>query len=117
MDEYGCYRNNESDWKEISNSLKKIGSVVFPYSNGNGCCMIILICDRYEQMGIMPFGGKPDGRLYVGIYGRGCNHLSTKQIHPSYIEEKLTKNPEDASIFAEMWNGIMKYYRGENIDT
>jgi hypothetical protein len=106
MDEFGIYRNTKEDFEEIRQRLDDFGDIVFPYSYDQMGCMIIHISRRFHIMSSMPFGGNPAGRIYVGIYGRGCNHLGKKYIYPSYVFEKLNLGVTDADGFCELWNGV-----------
>jgi len=108
MDEYGSYRNNESDWFELREHLKDHGSIVFPYSYDGDGQMIIHIDSTYTKLGITPFGGNPKGRYYVGIDGRGCGHFAPKHTEASYFEEKLKLGKGDADGLAELWGELFK---------
>lgn len=103
MDKYGCMRVTKEDAADVRQSLAQAGSVVFVLSGDGVGAMIIFICSQFEKLGVMPFGGNPIGRCYVGVYGQGCNHLSMGKIHPGYIAEKLNLHDEDAETFAKFW--------------
>lgn len=103
MDEYGCMRVTQEDALEVRQSLAQGGSVVFALSGDQIGAMIICVTTQFEKLGVMPFGGNPIGRAYVGVYGRGCSHLAMGETHPSYISEKLNLTQEDAKTFAEFW--------------
>lgn len=104
MDDYGCARLTKEDAKEIWTALDRTGSVVFPLTAGDSIgCMIVIITRIFEKVGVMPFGGNPTGRMYVGIYGRGCNHFSMDSIHAGYFEEKLQISREEAETFSKFW--------------
>lgn len=104
MDEYGCMKPTEADALEVREALRLGGSAVFPLSGDQIGCMIILINTQFEKIGTMPFGGNPVGRAYVGVYGKGCNHLSMEHTHPGYIAEKLNLAQSDAETFAKFWD-------------
>lgn len=107
-DEYGCSRINEADAKEVRQALEFSGTAVFPLSGDGGGCIIVLVCTQFYKIGVMPFGGNPTGRAYVGVYGRGCNHLSMEPepIHPSYLVEKLNLHFEEAEWLSRFWSMI-----------
>jgi hypothetical protein len=104
MDQYGCLKVDRTSADEVRDSLNLRGSVVFPLSGDQIGCMIIHIDTMFEKIGVMPFGGNPIGRVYVGVYGRGCNHLSKEHIHPGYISEKLNLHQDDAETFSKFWD-------------
>jgi hypothetical protein len=104
MDKYGCLKPTLEDAQNVKQALALCSSAVFTLSGDDIGAMIIFISTQFEKIGTMPFGGNPVGRAYVGIYGRGCNHLSMGEIHPGYIEEKLGVGREESETFAEFWN-------------
>jgi hypothetical protein len=106
MDEYGTYRNTIKDWELLRAELDISGTIVFPYSADGVGCMIILISNNFNILGTMPFGGSPRDRIYVGIYGRGCVHLSKDHVKLEYLQEKLLISQGDAKDFLELWNGL-----------
>lgn len=108
MDAYGSMTVCQADADEVYQSLAQGGSCVFPLASGDGGALIVLLCSQFEKLGIMPFGGNPVGRIYVGLYGRGCNHLSTEEIHPGYIEEKLGIPRVEAEEFSKFWTLLWK---------
>jgi hypothetical protein len=115
MDEFGCYRHTTEDAAEVAKQLNANGTVVFPYSYDQVGCMLVLISNNFAKLGVMPFGGNPDGRNYVGIFGRGCGHLSAENGPvESYVEEKLNLQGEDAKNFAEFYQWIVQHARGYN---
>lgn len=104
MDEYGSFRHTKEDAKEIAESLSREPAVVFSYSHNQVDAIIVILAKQFEKLGVMPFGGNPQGRIYCGIYGRGCAHLSLDEgTHYSYLDEKLNirdqKMAENFSIF------------------
>lgn len=103
MDNYGCMRVTAEDAAELRAALARSGSVVFALSGDQAGAMVILVSDQFEKVGVMPFGGNPMGRAYVGVYCRGCNHLSKEKIHEGYIAEKLGLGPVDSKTFADFW--------------
>jgi len=104
-DQYGCSRLTKEDAHEIRQALNLSGTALFPLSGDGGGCLIVLICTQFYKIGVMPFGGNPTGRAYVGVYGRGCNHLSmeAEPIHPGYLIEKLNLHQEEAEWFSQLW--------------
>lgn len=103
MDEFGTFRLNRLDAQKIKESLLDQGTIIFPFSYDKIGCMIIMLCVNPCILGTMPFGGNPRGRVYVGIYGRGCGHFSQGQTHWNYFEEKLGLAEPDAMGFANFW--------------
>ena len=104
MDAYGCFRPTPEDFAEIKRSLKSFGTLVFPYSGDEIGCVILLISTNFTPIGIMPFGGNPNGSVYIGVYGRGLNHLPIKGLHPNYIKEKLGVTGDEAEWISQLWN-------------
>lgn len=112
MDEYGCFRHTKEDAIEIANKLLDTGAVVFSYSHDQVGAMIVLICRHFNKLGVLPFGGNPKDRFYVGIYGTGMGHLSSEVgPHHNYLEDKLNLKGEDAKKFAEFYSWIIEEYR------
>lgn len=106
-DEYGVLQVDENDAKLVREALDRTGSVVFPLPSGDGFgCMIITITTKFEKVGVMPFGGNPTGRAYVGVYGRACNHFEMDETFPGYFAEKLNIGKEEAENFATFWRMI-----------
>ena len=103
MDNYGCCKVTLDDASMVRRNLEETGSVVFPLSGDQIGCLIILLSKNFDKIGVMPYGGNPHNRIYVGVYGRGCNHLSKDDIHPGYIEEKLGITLEEAEWFSTFW--------------
>ncbi len=88
---------------EVRQALRQGGSAVFALSGDQIGAMIVMVCTQFEKLGVMPFGGNPIGRAYVGVLKRGCGHLSMDDIHPNYIGEQLNLKGEDAETFAKFW--------------
>jgi hypothetical protein len=114
VDNYGTLTISENDADLARNRLVNSGSIVFTLSSDGVGATIVLMCGRFEKIGIMPFGGNPEGRCYVGVYGRGCNHLGTHPIHPAYIEEKLGVQGEDAEALSKFWSLMWRGNKDEN---
>lgn len=106
MDEYGTLSVCKEDAESVLRVLITNGSCVFPFSGNKQDAMIVCATLNFGALGVMPFGGSPRGRVYVGIYGIGCNHLSMGPIHPKYIEEKLSLDQENAEYFSQFWEMI-----------
>ena len=106
MDEYGIYNDSEEDIKSLADALKENGTIVFSYSADKTTAFIVLISQSFAKLGIMPFGGNPSGRFYVGIYGRGCSHLSFKNESVGYISEKLGVGEHSAEHLQWLFYGI-----------
>lgn len=103
MDIYGCLNLTLRDAKLVRQALEQNGAVVFPLTSDHVGCMIITLTAGFAKIGIMPFGGRPDGRIYVGVYGRGCNHFSAKPTEPGYFGEKLNIQGQDAKTLSDFW--------------
>lgn len=74
----------------IAKALVTHGSVVFNYNCPDKMTAYnVLICKKFVKLNIMHFGGNPHGRFYVGLQGKGCDHLDLDE-HWGYIAEKLT---------------------------
>lgn len=106
MDQYGSFSNSENDIQEIRWALSKNGNICFAWSYNQIDGFIVLVNCNFMKLGTMPFGGNPDGRVYVSVYGKGCNHFSPEEHHPSYFAEKLNLDREAAEGFAQLWAGI-----------
>ena len=110
MDEYGSFRNTKEDAKELREAMKTSQhDIVFAWSYNQIDCYIFHVSQNFDVLGIMPFGGNPRSRVYVGLYGKGCNHFSKDEIHPSYWEEKLRIDKQGAEAWAEFWTHIWSY--------
>jgi hypothetical protein len=105
MDEYGTFENTELDAKTIREKIEQ-ASVVFAWSHNKIDAYIFTIVKDFNVVGVMPFGGSPRQRIYVGLYGKGCNHFSTNDIHAGYWEEKLNLDSGGAESWANFWNMI-----------
>lgn len=110
-DEYGCCRLDPAHAKKVFDALISRGTVVFPLSGDAIGCMIVLVSTDFLKIGIMPYGGNPSGRAYVGVYGHGFNHLSMDKepIHPGYLKEKLNLSEQDADTFSKFWEMIWSH--------
>ncbi len=103
-DEFGCMRaSSREDAMAVRQALDQAGSVVFPLSGDQIGAMVINVTTKFDKLGVMPFGGNPYGRAYVGVYGRGCNHLAMQDTDPNYIGEKLNIAGDDAKTFSDFW--------------
>jgi hypothetical protein len=103
MDEYNCYTLCAEDGNAVRSQLDEHGSVVFPLTGDRIGCLIVLICKDFMKLGVMPFGGNPFNRIYVGIYGKGCNHFEPKRTEPGYFAEKLRLSEVESQILADFW--------------
>jgi hypothetical protein len=114
MDEYGSYRNTKEDAKEIKEAIEAHGTIVIPYSGDGGGAVILLMSTNFRKPygAVMPFGGNPDFRIYVGVYGRGCGHFSMEPTHWSYFNEKLTLGECESKWLEELWKNLWEV-RGE----
>lgn len=114
MDQYGSFKHSREEANEVANYiLTKHGTVVFTYSWDGFGAHIIFMSPEFDVLGTCPFGGNPRHRMYIGVYGRGCGHLSMEVgPHQNYIEEKLNLGKGDAEHFAEFYGWIVEYLRG-----
>lgn len=103
MDAYGTIEACPEDIKSVRDVLDQGEPVVFPMSDGRGTGMIVLIVPRFQKLGTMPFGGNPNGRLYVALYGKGANHFAPERTEPGYFQEKLRIGKSEAAALAHFW--------------
>ncbi len=68
---------NPDDWDDLAEYIKDTGNVVFPYVLDGGGALILIINREFMKCGLMPFGGSPDGRIYVTVFGRGSDHFES----------------------------------------
>lgn len=106
MDQYGSFENTEADAQDLRYALGEGKPIVFTWSHNKVDAYIFLVDPVFLKLGTMAFGGNPDGRVYVGLYGKGCNHFSKDEIHPGYWEEKLNLDKGGAEAWAEFWPKI-----------
>jgi len=106
MDEYGSFRNTKEDAQELRKAIDHNLDVVFAWSHNRVDGYIFHVSPNFEVLGIMPYGGNPRGRVYVGLYGKGCNHFSKSDIHASYWEEKLGIDKYGAEAWVEFWKMV-----------
>lgn len=108
MDEYGSYRQTEDDWLELAHHLRSSGTIVFPWSHNQIDSYIILVSVDFQKLGIMPWGGNPNGRAYVALLKRGCDHVRVDgEIFPSDLEEKLHMDKSGAEELTKLLNYIL----------
>jgi hypothetical protein len=114
MDEYGSYRNTSEDMKEIREKLLWNRTIVIPYSSDQIGSLILMMSVNFviPDGVIMPFGGNPRGRVYLGVYGFGCNHFPMEPTHWSYFQEKLRMGECEAKWLEELWKNLWEV-RGE----
>lgn len=108
MDEYGILQVTKEDAMTVREAIRITGSCVFSLNTSESTAQIFLVSTRFIKLGLMPWGGNPDGRFFVGAMKIGCAHFGPRDTHPSYIEEKLGLCEEDAHAFAEFWKLIWK---------
>lgn len=110
-DQYGMVSHTRESANHIGAMLVYYDQpVLFAWSPNKVDAFIILIAAQFIKVGIMPFGGKPDGRAYVALYGIGAGHFDLKTTHPTYFEEKLSIDPENAKQFSQLWTWISEGY-------
>lgn len=103
MDDYGTVENTYEDAKMIREELGKNGAIVFPWSHNKIDCYIFFMSITFKKIGVSPFGGNPTGRVYIGLYGKGCGHFVDNKTHPSDWE-KLNLDKYGAEAFSDLWN-------------
>lgn len=108
MDQYGSFESTEADAREIRKAIDENLDIVFAWSHNKTDCYIFHISPNFEVLGVMPFGGNPRCRVYVGLYGKGCNHFSRTDTHAGYWQEKLNLDRDGAEAWAEFWKQIWK---------
>jgi len=109
MDEYGTL--GLEDCEKIAYEIEH-GNVVFPFSIDKQTCHIIVITKYFLKMGVMPFGGNPTGRYYVGIYGKGCSHMAINGRESiGYIAEKLNVDEKSAEDIQRLFEGLSEYLK------
>lgn len=104
MDQYGTC--GPEDAKELAAQLLRGETIVFPYSDNKVDCMILLMSGGFKKIGQMPFGGNPNDRVYVGVYGFGCNHFGPGEVHWNYFGEKLNLHDSSAEMLARLWKAM-----------
>ena len=105
MDQYGCFRNSKEDFDELAKFFSLSKNIVFAYSEDQIGCIIVSLNANFTKLGVMPFGGNPTGRIWVSVYGRGCNHLSYNS-DAKYVAEKLNIRGEESEWIARILNEI-----------
>lgn len=110
MNEYGSYDNLSFDYREIAVNLKENGAIVFAWSPNEIDCFIVFMSMNFKKLGIMPFGGNPEGRVYVALYGKGAAHHFNlaKDTDPSYIQEKMLCTEFTATQMSMLFEKINK---------
>lgn len=106
MDEFGSYGMGKEGWDELAQNLKRSGTIVFPWSHNNFDGYIFFISINYQKLGVMPFGGNPAGRAYVGLWNQGCDHIRMDGLLQKYDLDKIGLDDDGAEKFCEMWNYI-----------
>jgi hypothetical protein len=118
VDEYGTVENNELGATLVASHLyHSIKPVVFAWSPDQATAHIFTIVRHFNKIGIMPFGGNPEGRAYIGIYGIGCNHISFGEVHPGYLEEKLRLDKTSAESFSAFWKIVSEKIETFKLDS
>ncbi len=105
MDEYGCFRATKEDWESLATLYKATRNIVFAYSEDQIGCYVISLNGGFTKFGIMPFGGSPEGRIWVGVFGKGSSHLGWAS-HASYVGEKLGLARGDAEQITRLLNEL-----------
>ncbi len=109
MDEWGCMKNTENDFAEISDCLRIFRRVSFCYSADNYTAFVITISGPCFQLGTMSWGG-PINQLYnVAVRLRGNDYFDFlgKPIE-HYDLTDVTDNKSDREVLAELLQGLQK---------
>ena len=113
MDQYGTFQCTKTDAVEIRDAINESDKpVVFAWSHNQTDCYIFVIAKNFTKLGTMPFGGNPQGRVYVSLYGRGANHFSMNFINHQYWQEKLNIDGNGAHDWARFWSWIWDETQG-----
>ena len=106
MDKYDCYGTNDHDLKIIANEFIESGNILFTISSTKSGWYRISLNDKFDQLGIMPFGGNPNGKIWVSVMATGCNHLDRRDAHADYIAEKIRCTKDCADIIVLIFDTI-----------
>ena len=106
LDEYGSVENNAEGAKLVSDQLLNTGAVCFSWSHNKVDAYIFILTKQFSKVGMMPFGGNPAGRIYVGLFGKGANHFCKENTHAYYWADKLNMDKGGAEAWAEFWKLI-----------
>lgn len=91
----------------VRNTLSLLPACCFTLQDGNRyVTMVVTITIDFITIGEIAFGGSPEGRVWVGILGRGSFHFAKETVHWGYFEEKLGLNEADAMVLARFWELI-----------
>jgi len=73
----------------------------------------MMIIPEFTKLGILSFGGNPNGCFYVGILRRGFFHfdIEAREMYHGYVGEKLGLCDADAKNVTAMLNEIGKNLR------
>lgn len=104
MDAYGCCKIEDA--RDLASKLFKMGSIVFAYAYNDHAGAAIIEMSIPTVIGTMPYGGSPRGRIWVSVYGHGCNHFSQESIHPGYFKEKLSLGQFEADQLSKLWDAM-----------
>lgn len=110
-DGYGVVFNSDDTYAEAAKDLNLGGSVVLGWTEQQGTHMDVLLS--------LPSAIGPSNRLdnnwpklFVGVVGKGLYafSVSTSELHPNYIAEKLGFDSPNVTAVAltELINGVLK---------
>lgn len=112
MDQYGSFKCTPADAEQLADQLKEHGTVVFAWSHNDFDGFIFMASINFKTLGTMPFGGSPRGRAYIGLWGRGCDHVRMDGGLLKYDLDKLNIDEEAAEKFADFWNAVCRRING-----
>lgn len=110
MDEYGTQEATAEDYKFLATRVfSRAQNIVFSYSKDRITAYVVMICPVNNHIGVLPFGGNPDGCHLVSVLLHGSFWFKFevgKQFHADYVGEKLQLNKTGAEQIAELLTGI-----------
>lgn len=115
MDEFGCYRDNEDDYQELAAKVRSQGNIVFAYSPDRASAYVVTMVRKFEKLGVLPFGGNPDGCILVSVLFWGSfwfrfTNSTTKEFSAEYVGSKLGLSDFDAVQITKLLDGVQRYY-------
>ena len=104
-DEYGCF--DKESLSELNKEWQTHGNIIFAYSPNKIDAYVIEMNKSAKKLGKMPFGGDPEGRVWVSVYSRGANHFSlTRDTSEGYLREKLGVDPTCAGALSDIFKAL-----------
>jgi hypothetical protein len=114
--DFGLVENSKEGAAIVAREMYYGNPVVFAWSHNGFDCQIFLVAASFKVLGCMPYGGQPNGRVYVAVYGKGCHHFSETDIYPDYWEEKLGLDELAAKEWAKFWTMVVEEKKSLNIN-